>query len=1161
MRVQDPHLQRQNATAKRTLSPPVYDAAPKRPAQEAQMSQRTERIKSLASMSWFRAGALLVQPDRLVVMLDGREIALEPRVMEVLVALAEHAGEVVSAEQLLIEVWHGTFYGDNPVHKAIAHLRRLVDDDSRAPRFIETIRKRGYRLIAKVGFPDDYRRAAIQPTTHTDRSPYVGLSAFDGEHADVFFGRSRMTAELLSAMRKQIDNQRRFVMIVGASGCGKTSLVRAGAIPLLQQEHGFDGLRSLSVASCDLAAAQGGDLLVHLASALAAWTLGERPVLAPQSPAALAEEFAQRPAAIAEAIDEAILRHAQRHLVEQPYAHLLLVIDHAEALVASPNIGVEERTAFAAIIDALCESPRAMVTMTVRSDFYPKLSEAVPELAQRKGGDGHVDVFTPRRGEIAQIIRTPALLAGLSFEEDAQTLMRLDDVLRDAASEHPDALPLLQHTLQSLYERRDAAGVLSFAAYRDIGGLEGALAHRAEAVYAELPVDARRSLDRVLAQLIVIQSDSDSISARRVLSSTLVDADAAVLVEAFIRARLFVGELNDGRPAFGVAHESLLRQWPRARDWAQDNRRLLQARARLQRAAARWVEEGRRSDHLLNTGRPLSEAQEVAHGSSDDLADDERAFLHASERQHQRRRWLRIGATAALAVLALVSSALAVLAQRARNEAEQRREEGLRLTGFMLVDLADKLRPLGNLKLLSSISSEALASLDRQPTTELRAEDLVNRSRALRTLGEVLMEQAKLEEARTAFAAADRSARAAVAASPASADALAESGLAAYWLGYYHYRRNEFDQARALWTSYLDSTQMLVRLQPDNPAWLVEESYAHNNLGTLARDLGRADEAVTYFKRSADLKRRALAVRPNDNLRYESLDTLSWISGADESQGRLAEAAAGYAEQIGILRTLIAANPGARAWERRLATSLLRSATLAVTRGVLDDAAVQIEESVARLSRLTEQEPDNRVWLRDLAHAHMEAADIARMRDDQSGRRAHLRLAHSVAQSLRSDTASPLSWKKLDAMIRIRAAQSLAGVGDPEGEWDRAITDLKFVTDRAEGDVYDISAVAQELVARGRRRVLAGQRDSARNDLLNAVNLLRDIAPGSKDARALAPWIGAHVLLGQRAVVEAQIAWLARIGYRHPDFELVVAEGGQPAQERGATSDAGSRPQ
>ena len=415
-------------------------------------------------------------------------------------------------------------------------------------------------MIAKVALPDEYRRSAIQSPAWPDRSPYVGLSAFDSEHADVFFGRSRMTSDLLAAMCSQIDSQRRFVLIVGASGCGKTSLLRAGAIPLLQQHGGFDGLCALSVAHCDLAAAEGGDALKHPASALTAWSLGERPVFPPQPVEHLAQTLAQRPDTIASTIMDAFQRQPSRTVAERPHAHLLLVIDHAEALVASAQIDYEERMTLSRVLDALCDSPRTLVAMITRSDFYPKLMEAMPAITERKAGDGHLDVLTPRTGEIAQIIRLPAMLAGLNFEEDKQTAMRLDDVLRDAAAQHPDALPLLQHTLQSLYERKNDTGTLGFDAYRDIGGLEGALAHRAEQVFATLPIDAQTQLGAVLAQLIVIQPGSDAVSARWVRWSSLHHQHTRILAEAFVRARLFVGQLRNGRPGFGVAHEALLRQ-------------------------------------------------------------------------------------------------------------------------------------------------------------------------------------------------------------------------------------------------------------------------------------------------------------------------------------------------------------------------------------------------------------------------------------------------------------------------------------------------------------------------------------------------------------------------------------------------------------------------
>jgi eukaryotic-like serine/threonine-protein kinase len=1106
------------------------------------MQQQSDRIKTLATHSRFRIGAMLVQPDSLIVSVDGNETTLEPRMMEVLVALAEHAGEVVSAEQLLIEVWRGTFYGDNPVHKAIAYLRKVFGDDLKSPRYIETIRKRGYRLIAKVSYPDDYRRVAVQTSAWTNASPYVGLTAFDGEHAGVFFGRSRITAELLAAMRQQIDNQRRFVLIVGASGCGKTSLLNAGALPLLRQDGGFDGLRALAVASCDLASVETGDALTQLAASLANWTLGGRPVFPPGPASDLTAAIQQSPQSITATIEDAFRRHPSRELAEQPHAHLLLLIDHAEALVATrPHHS--ERAAFSRALHHLCESPRVMVAMIVRGDFYLTLVEAFPEIAERKLGEGHFDVLTPRPGEIAQIIRTPAALAGLTFEEDPQTAEHLDDVLRDAANAHADALPLLQHTLQALYERRSDDGELRFNAYREIGGLEGALAHRAEEVFATLPDASKHSLDRVFSQLIVMQQDNDSVSARRVAWSAL-DEDARALAEAFVRARLFIGELSDGQAGFRVAHEALLRQWPRARDWTQDNRRLLQAKARMRRAAARWVEEGRSTDQLLNPGRPLQEALEAARQLPDDLCADEHAFLQASARLYRRKRWLRIGAVASLAAFAVISAVFALIASQARNEAERRREEALQLSDFMLVELAEKLRPLGNLKLLDSISTKALAQVERQPKAQMRTEDLINRSRALRTVGEVMMEQAKLKEAKSAFVRANEAAHNAVARAPDSTDAIFELGTAAYWLGYYHSRQSQLDEARKHWATYLQTSERLVRLDPQKTEWQIELSYALNNLGNVTKEQGRIDEALVYFKRSAKLKASVLSTRPQDDaLRFDLVDTLSWISSGDASQGRLLEAATGYAEQIDMLRKLVASKPDALVWERRLATSLLSSGQLAISRGRFDEARAQIEESIARLSKLTAHEPDNKVWVRDLILAHIEASKIAHIRGDSSNRVAHASVAERLVRNNKASADSSLALHRLDAATRLLIAQLQPNAIDADAKSDRAISDLERIAKDASGSVHETTILAKALLTRGKHRSDIGLATEARSDWERAIGLLKAIATTSKDPNVIAPWVSAHVLLGHRQRVETQIAWLAKIEYRDPDFTAIVGNG------------------
>ncbi|OWB33417.1 transcriptional regulator [Xanthomonas oryzae pv. oryzicola] len=212
------------------------------------MSLRRERVTQLGSVPRFRLGPLLVEPERLTLIDDGQTIALEPRMMEVLIALAERAGEVISAEQLLIEVWHGSFYGDNPVHKTIAQLRRKLGDDSRQPRCIETIHKRGYRLLPKVVLAHDYRRAVLGTQTWSHGGPSVGRQAFDPAHADVFFGRSHAIAQVLGALRAQLHGHCGLVLMSGASGCGKTSLLSVGVVPLLCQPGGLDGLEAIAMA-------------------------------------------------------------------------------------------------------------------------------------------------------------------------------------------------------------------------------------------------------------------------------------------------------------------------------------------------------------------------------------------------------------------------------------------------------------------------------------------------------------------------------------------------------------------------------------------------------------------------------------------------------------------------------------------------------------------------------------------------------------------------------------------------------------------------------------------------------------------------------------------------------------------------------------------------
>ncbi|MEA9885228.1 winged helix-turn-helix domain-containing protein [Xanthomonas campestris pv. raphani] len=1104
------------------------------------MSLRSERVTQLGSVPRFRLGPLLVEPERLTLIGDGESITLEPRMMEVLVALAERAGEVISAEQLLIDVWHGSFYGDNPVHKTIAQLRRKLGDDSRQPRFIETIRKRGYRLLPKVIFPEDYRGALPGMGAWGHGSPYVGLRAFDPDHAEVFFGRSQAIAQVLAAVRAQLQSQRALVLLSGASGCGKTSLLRAGVVPLLAQPGGLDGLQAVAVAYCSLAACRGGDVADTLTRALAEWAADGRAVFSAAQMATCTQWLTQ-PAALHAAIAEAMRHVAPARETVQTHRHLLLVIDHAEALVATPGITAQDRAACTALLQALCSSTHVAVLMATRSDFYPRLIEAVPELVELKRGDGHVDLLPPRDGEIGQIIRVPAAMAGLRFEEDNDSASRLDDVLRDATARQPDALPLLQHLLQALHERRSDDGLLTFAAYRALGGLEGALAHHAEQTFRALPAPAQAALGDVLTQVSVIHPDSAAVTARRAVWSALPDASGArALVDAFVQARLFVSELVAGEPGFAVAHEALLRQWPRASEWIHENRRLLQARKRLQLAAQRWASEGRRDDHLLNSGRPLSEAREAARRMPQDLDALDVAFLHACERAHRQRRGLYAAAAALLVVLASASLLLGWQARQAQQVAEQRRDEAQQLVGYMLGDLAEQLRTVGNLKLLDSVGTRALRYLEELPNASMQAGDLINHARALRTTGEVLMNQGKLDQAHAAFTRAAATAAQARTLAPDVLEAHAETGQAAYWLGAMAYRNKQFPLARRHWAQYLAASEWLVRAKPDDPRWQLELSYALNNLAMLATTQGNAPTAIGFFARDIALKRVLVARTPeNASLRYELIDSLSGLSLAQENQGLLAPAEQGYREQLAMLRVLVDKDPDAHAWRRRLAGSLIRTSNLALARGQLVQAQQDARESLRLLQPLAALQPDNVAWRRDLAHAYAQAGWVAAL-DGHAGDAAQqlARAQQTMAELLQQ--AQPLpEWQWLDAIIALRLQAARA----PPLAQDFApiVARLESLHGAKPDEVVGISALAQALVWHGEQRAAAGDDAGARTAWQRALAVLGKDAGNSRDKNLLDPWIRAHVHLGQRTAVTQQLGWLYQAGYRHPGFVSLYA--------------------
>jgi hypothetical protein len=459
------------------------------------------------------------------------------------------------------------------------------------------------------------------PKLSDDLCPYLGLDAFQKQDEENFFGRR----ELVSKMIGRLGGER-LLAVIGPSGSGKSSLVRAGILPALERgalpdSEGWHYFERPMV--------PGSDPLANLARMLS-------PASAAPSAAGLAEQvqnFLRRPDHLLGLLDG---------FGGKPS---VLIIDQFEELFTLCD-SEQMRQAFTDNLLHVIRSSgaRHSVILTMRIDFEPFVARLPEFYSHFERAEERVTPFSA--AELREAIEGPAGRVGLVFEEGV-----VENLLQDILGE-PAALPLLQFTLLKLWENR-LYNRVTLDAYTTLGGGRLALARSADALYESMTPQDQKTVQRILLRMVRPGTGLEVTSSRIPVASLYVKSESSDRVERVLHrligarlVRLTEGETPEDTQV-EVAHEALVRNWPRLVEWLEDERAAMMMRRRLEAKAFEWVRLGGGQSGLLDA-KQLREAERwLESGEALSLGYDKslpalvaasRAALEEAERQEREAR-------------------------------------------------------------------------------------------------------------------------------------------------------------------------------------------------------------------------------------------------------------------------------------------------------------------------------------------------------------------------------------------------------------------------------------------------------------------------------------------------------------------------------------------
>jgi tetratricopeptide (TPR) repeat protein len=865
------------------------------------------------------------------------------------------------------------------------------------------------------------------------RSPYPGINAFEAEDAAIFFGRDEETRAIIERLdARRTRGGAPFVVVIGASGAGKSSILKAGVLPQLGRRADnwivLPTMRPEKAPLEELAktlAEVRGD-----ASEWRAW----RERLA--GPGAVRE--------VGELAKDLRVGTARSAIV-------LLPLDQLEELFTIADRG--ERDAFLALLAGVLDREVGLPVMAVatgRTDVLQGLLEASPVAALVET----VPLLLMPLDRVPRLVAGPAAVASLIVDEGLAP-----EIAHDVES--VEALPLLAQTLRLLYDRCAGDKRLTLATYRSLGDAATGLnpvqnsvrlaADQALATLnpSEAELDALR--DAFIPHLVRVRLD-DGRRLRQPAPTADLPREAERLVRALTGARLLTTRLVDDGPVVEATHEALFTAWPTLAHWLDEEQQFLIDLERLKSANAAWAETPDRDKPkallqglLLATARNwvVQHPRRFAAGEMEVL----RAFIAESANAddarlaaERLRRRIAFTAISAGLIVALVLASLTGWQWRAAETQRARAQESLNLAtetaNALVFDLAQKFRDSGvPIAVIEDVLAKARQLQDQllsggEDSPELRrsqAEALIETVDTLLPLGDTKGALAAASKARDIF-------QGLLAATPNSTDYQRELFVSNNKIGDVLSAEGDLAGALAAYRDSLVLIKALVAKDPSKTSWQYDLGISNERVGLIEQAEGDLSDGLQSFRVEREIAMQLIQQDPNNTLWQRDLAVSDERVGEVlQAQGDLAGALASYRNCQAIAKALAAKDPSNTGWQRDLSVSDDKIGEALSDQGDLAGALASYREGLAIIKALAVKDPGNTEWQRDLAVSDEKTGDVLRAQGDLADALALYRDSLAIRKALVAKDPSNTLWQRDLAVSDEKIADGLRDQGDLNG--------------------------------------------------------------------------------------------------------------------------------